>query len=69
MKHWAACSGAREPNHLATGPAPGALFLIKKSETVHAVTKNFKSTKSVYNENIVSATPYEQTMKNNFPSF
>ena len=22
MKHWAACSGAREPNHSATGPAP-----------------------------------------------
>ena len=22
MKHWAACSGARELNHSATGPAP-----------------------------------------------
>ena len=23
MKHWTACSGARELNHWATGPAPG----------------------------------------------
>ena len=26
-KPWAACSGAREPNHSATGPAPASYFL------------------------------------------
>ena len=26
MKHWTTCSGARELNHSATGPAPGNLI-------------------------------------------
>ena len=30
MKHWAACSGACEPNHLATGPALRVSFLKDK---------------------------------------
>ena len=28
MKHWAACSGARELNHLAMGPAPQRSHLL-----------------------------------------
>ena len=29
MKHWAACSRARELNHSATGPAPDYIFFLK----------------------------------------
>ena len=32
MKHWAACSGARELNHSATGPAPNVNYLELKKE-------------------------------------
>ena len=28
MKHWAACSGARELNHSASGPAPTTAWLL-----------------------------------------